>query len=196
MPKAKGSKPKGRIASGIHEVSPKRTRGKVYKPLGYGEGFGGAGAKSQQNPRLDMPRATPDIDRQRQRPGFYSPSLAPQGIRGQLREAGKIKLGPTGPMPLDRPVPNPGMSRRIADRIQDKLRRRHDEDIIRPEMIPDWGRRRNLPNPGPDSPLAPSIGQKAEPRLNKAEISELKRERLERHRNWHSQRNKRLGRSN
>ena len=127
----------GRIASGIHEVSPKRTRGKVYKPLGYGEGFGGAGAKSQQNPRLDMPRATPDIDRQRQR----------------KRELGR-QMTPS----FDRTEPNPGMSRRIADSIQDKLRRRHDEDIIRPEMIPNWEYRRNLPNPGPDSPLGQQSG--------------------------------------
>ena len=127
MPKAKGSKPKGRIASGIHEVSPKRTRGKVYKPLGYGEGFGGAGAKSQHHPWLGMPRATPDIDRQRQRPGFYSPSLAPQGIRGQLREAREMKLGPTGPMPLDwskrRDLAPPGTDSPLAPSIRKRERR-------------------------------------------------------------------------
>ena len=103
MPKAKGSKPKGRIASGIHEVSPKRTRGKVYKPLGYGEGFGGAGAKSQHHPWLGMPRATPDIDRQRQRKRELGRQIGADSLQGLRLKAPprEMKLGPTGPMPLD-----------------------------------------------------------------------------------------------
>ena len=52
----------------------------------------------------------------------------------------------------------PAVPKRLQG-IQEELQRRYDEDIIRPEMIPDWGRRRNLPDPGPDSPFAPPSGR-------------------------------------
>ena len=44
--------------------------------------------------------------------------------------------------------------------LEDGIRGYQEPGIpVRPEMIPDWGRRRELPDPGPDSPLAPPSGR-------------------------------------
>ena len=44
--------------------------------------------------------------------------------------------------------------------LEDGIRGYQEPAIpVRPEMIPDWGRRRELPDPGPDSPFAPPSGR-------------------------------------
>ena len=76
--------------------------------------------------------------------------IYPGGALANLYQAPTRRMGPTEgfdpskPPPFDRTEPNPGMPRRIASGIHES-----------PPAPLDWSKRKNLPNPGPDSPLAP-----------------------------------------